>query len=220
MTLHHVSGVSAFLCSLVTGIASVSVVINDTALVHTTEAFFTSYALDISNFFESTPVNMSSPQFQYMAPQLAPAVLRIGGGQADYTYYFSSEDGGCGDMPSNFHCFTRVDLEMLMDFVSATDAKLIFGLSMGYPTYPNKSTKAWNSSNAQQFLEFIVDNGYGERFYGFELGNEVNKHGWMKPAFQVDAFKQLRTIVSGLYGKYNLSMPILAGPDPLSSTLR
>lgn len=194
---------------------SVNVNILTDKIVHTTEDYFVSYALDIANFYDGG-LNLSSPQFQYMGQQLAPAVLRIGGSEADYTYYFTdTETGECGDVPSGYSCFTKADLEMLMDYVSATKAKLVFGLSAGYPKYPNQNTKQWNSSNAEVFLNYIVDNGYSDNFYGFELGNEINKD--VQVSFQIDAFKQLRSILQKIWKG---TIPQLLGPDPHSYTLR
>ena len=147
-----------------------------------------------------------------------PCRCSISGGEADKTYYFTKDNGECEGVPSGYHCFTKTDLEMLMDFVSATEAKLIFGLSAGYPKYPDSSTKAWNSSNTKAFLDYIVANDYGEKFYGFELGNELNKD--VEPSFQVNAFRELQSILTQLFGQNNEDIPILAGPDPHSYTLR
>eukprot|EP01084_Bolivina_argentea_P055256 101310_1 len=206
-------------CYVTNAQESVTVTILDDKIIHTTQDFYVSYTLDISNFFQSTPVNLSSTQLQYMGQQLSPSVLRIGGGQADKTYYFTNEQTGeCDKVPSGYHCFTKKDLQMLMNYVSSTKAKLVFGLSIGYPEYPDKNTKSWNSSNTETFLNYIVNNGYGSNFYAFELGNEVNKD--VEPSFQVDAFKQLKTILQQIYGAKSLPLPLMFGPDPHSYTLR
>ena len=204
--------------SIINGQESVTVNILSDKIIHTTQDFFVSYTLDISNFFDGG-LNLSSSQLQYMGQQLSPAVLRVGGGQADKTYYFNTASGDCQPKPpSGYSCFTKDDLQELMNYVSATKAKLVFGLSTGYPTYPNKNTKEWNSSNTETFLNYIVDNGYGENFYGFELGNEINTD--VQVSFQIDAFKKLRTILQQIYGGKNLNIPLLMGPDPHSYTLR
>eukprot|EP01084_Bolivina_argentea_P189163 325389_1 len=183
--------------------------------------YFVSYTLDIANWFQSTPFNttLRSKTFQYMAKQLNPAILRVGGGAADKTYYFTDDTTGkCSNVPSGYNCFTKENLESLINFVSNVGCKVIFGLSIGYPLYPTKTTPAWNSSNTQYFINYIVNNNYSNIFYAFELGNEVNKD--VEPSFQINAFKQLRIILQNTYGKNNLEMPILAGPDPHSYTLR
>eukprot|EP01084_Bolivina_argentea_P055253 101299_1 len=195
--------------------------INTDKTIATTSDYFVSYTLDTANFFQLTPLNLSSLQFQYMAKQLSPAIIRIGGTEADYTYYFTDiNTGQCEEnIPTEYNCFSRQHLEMLINFVTNTNAKLIFSLSLGYPTYPTSSTTQWNSTNTEIFLNYIINHGYADKFYGFSLGNEMNEHG-IQPSFQINAFKKLRQILYDLYSSINLQVPIIAGPDPHSYTLR
>eukprot|EP01084_Bolivina_argentea_P028709 53325_1 len=188
-----------------------------------TSDYFVSFTFGTGGFTVSPPVNFTSTTFQYMAKQLNPAILRLGGTSADKVYYFTDEKtGNCDNvkLPSKYYCFTKQNLLDLVDFVKNVGCKLIFALSIGYPTYPNSETNAWNSSNAEIFINYIVNNNYGQYFYGFEIGNELSTHAHTNASFQVDAFKQLKLILKDTFGAKHLAIPFMAGPDSDGSSLR
>eukprot|EP01084_Bolivina_argentea_P007724 14498_1 len=87
---------------------TVGILFNNYAALSTD--YFVSYTLDIANWFEPTNFStvLRSETFQYMAKQLNPAILRIGGSAADKTYYFTDDTTGkCSNVPSGYNCFTK-----------------------------------------------------------------------------------------------------------------
>ena len=182
--------------------------------------YLVSYTIDTGAFYDTPGMNFTAPTLQYMAKQLNPVILRVGGSTADKTYYFTNtQTGNCTEkLPKDYNCFTKQNLEDLINFVENVGCKMIFGLSIGYPTYPNPNTTSWNSSNTQQFLQYIVGNDYTKYFYGFTLGNEIETHAKTPVSFQVNAFKQLQQILSNIFP--SSFQPILAGPDSDCNTLR
>eukprot|EP01084_Bolivina_argentea_P189162 325388_1 len=202
-------------------IINVSITVEN-KIINLTNDKFVSYTIDMGQIVKNL-VNISDPQLIYLASQLSPNILRIGGTLADYTYYQVGDENPC-QLPTNqstgYYCYTMEQFDNLINYAHKTNSSLIFGLSMGYPLFPKNDSSFWNSSNTKQFLEYLysVKKYTNKDIYGFELGNEVNKD--VEPSFQINAFKQLRIILQNTYGKNNLEMPILAGPDPHSYTLR
>eukprot|EP01084_Bolivina_argentea_P276601 471988_1 len=196
--------------------ATISVSYN-TLLWENPHDYFLSYTLDISNWYTSpTSMDLTNKNFQYLASQLSPSLLRIGGGAADYTYYFNDITNGiCTNLPTNtsktYHCFTKQNLTNLMHFAANVGCKIVFGLSAGYPYFPNYNSPPWNSSNTEIFLNYIINNNYSQYFYGFELGNELNRD--VKPYWQANAFQKLSNIINKIWPSSD-SKPVLLGPDP------
>eukprot|EP01084_Bolivina_argentea_P028710 53327_1 len=203
-------------------IQTVNITIALDKVIAVSSDYLASYTIDSGAFNKSRPLNFTSPTLQYMAKQLNPAILRVGGSSADKIYYFTDPKTGlCTEkLPKGYMCFTLQNLKDLINFVQNVGCKLIFGLSIGYPSYPDSSTKSWNSTNTKYFLNYIVNNGYGPYFYGFTLGNELETHAHTPASFQIDAFKQLHPILTDTFAANNLNMPLMAGPDSDCNTLR
>mmetsp|Transcript_67853 Transcript_67853/g.107674 ORF Transcript_67853/g.107674 Transcript_67853/m.107674 type:complete len:496 (+) Transcript_67853:33-1520(+) len=190
-------------------------------IINTTDERFVSFTIDSSKFVDgSNPsVNLSDPQLLYLAQQLAPSYLRVGGTASDYTYYQVGDEDPCHLPSSSYHCLPMPVMQQIIDFAVNVGAKLIFGLSMGYPTYPDDNTTVWNSSNTRQFLQYLKGKGYdNSKLYGFELGNEMNNDPFPTPTVQSNAFKSLKQIVDDIWGNSNNIQ--LLGPDPHSYILR
>ena len=77
-------------------------------------------------------------------------IMYVDGIVADYVYYQVVSENPC-DLPSDKYHFPSKSAEQ-------TKVKLVFGLLFGYPTYPNKLTKQWNSSNIHQFIQYLKNN--------------------------------------------------------------
>eukprot|EP01084_Bolivina_argentea_P255588 429948_1 len=185
---------------------SVQITIDTKNSVSTAKDYFVSYTLDTSDFYQTPPMNLTNKNFQYMAKQLSPAVLRVGGGACDKTFYFNDiKTGQCNNIPHTYHCFTKHIFDNLMSFINGSNAKLVFCISLQEPY----NISSWNSTNAEFFLNYIVNNGYSDKFYGFELGNEVNHANTVGPQWQVNAFKKLKKILNNL----NYTKPLIFGPD-------
>eukprot|EP01084_Bolivina_argentea_P189161 325386_1 len=202
---------------------SVSITI-DNKIINTTDDRYVSFTIDNSQISHSSHyMNLSDPQLIYLAKQYTPSILRVGGTQCDYTYYKVGAEDPC-HLPKNgsrtYSCYSMEQFDTLVSFSKQISADLVFGLSMGYPTYPNKgSTTAWNYSNTQDFLNYIINTKKytNKDIFGFELGNEVNQdEPYPVPTVQSNAFKKLREILDSMNGKDFQ----LFGPDTHSYTLR
>ena len=188
-------------------------------IINITDERFVSFTIDTSQLFHSN-FNLSSDEFIYLAKELGPSYLRVGGTQSDYTYYQVGDEDPCHLPSDNYHCLSMDIFENLIDFAGKIDAKLVFGLSFGYPTYPTPNTTNWNSSNTEQFLQYLKDKGYNNsNIYGFELGNELNQgEPYKVPTVQANGLRKLRGIIDDIFGQNNGIK--LFGPDPHSYTLR
>ena len=163
----------------------------------TTSPEFVSFAYDTLQLLEKPKrVDFVDPQLIYLASQLTPSILRLGGTVADYVYYQIpgvNEDTCKASLPhSKKHKYYCLDVPRkvnpVLEFANATNSKLLFGLSIGYPAYPDRATEAWNASNARALLQYWKDTGYDKYIYGYEVGNEVNDD--VSPSFQSKAFIQ------------------------------
>ena len=202
------------------GIEAATITVSD-KIINMTDDRFVSWTIDTSEIASGSHprFNVSNPQVIYLAQQLAPSYLRMGGTQSDYTYYQVGDENPCQLPSSSYHCLKPEIFEQIIKFAEQVDAKFVFGLSIGYPTYPSANTLTWNSSNTQQFLQYLKNKGYdSSNLYGFELGNELNKDPYTTPDVQSKAFKQLRSIIDTIWGENNGIK--LFGPDPHSYTLR
>ena len=204
---------------------SVTVTIDvNNKIINTTDERYVSFTIDTSQLTHTNPAQdfaLNNSQVIYLASQLRPSILRVGGTQGDYTYYEVGNENPC-KLPSQggYHCYTMQQFKDLVTFAKNVDASLVFGLSLGYPTYPTKNSKEWNYTNTQQFIQYIhntlkYDNS---DIYGFELGNEVsNGDPFTEPTFQANALKKLDSIIKDIYGKNEF---VLFGPDQHSPALR
>ena len=189
-------------------------------VINVTSKRYVSFTIDASQVTDGR-YNFSNTQMRYLMKQLSPAVLRVGGTQADYTYYEVGDENPCKLPSSDYHCLSMSRLSEMVDMAKDVGAYLIYGLSIGYPEYPDMSTSAWNGSNTRQMLQYLHDSKKytTEDIYGFELGNEVNKD--VLPSFQSRALYSLQSILEDVYA-WNASSSSfqLWGPDPHSYTLR
>eukprot|EP01084_Bolivina_argentea_P187145 322428_1 len=203
------------LCS-VTSMKNVSLTISNT-IANKTGLEFLSYTVDFSQIIHSNDIDLSNSQLQYLASQLSPSWLRVGGTSADYTYYEVRDENPCHLPSSSYHCLSMKQMKEIIDFGHAAQSKLIFGLSAGYPKYPDSNSKAWNYSNTEQFLQYLHSQNYTNNdIYGFQLGNELNAD--VSPSWQSNAFHKLHSMLNDIFGTNHGFT--LHGPDPHSDAIK
>ena len=119
------------------------------------------------------------------------SILRFGGSGNDYvTYAFG--DTTCPHPLSDYkQCINQTLWMDFLNFVNASNAKFIFGLSLNTghdmnsmkdaDTFSSSTTTTtnpfpfpWNSTNAREILTWTIKQGFGPLIHGFELGNEQN----------------------------------------------
>ena len=126
------------LCIIGMDAANVNVI---NKIINTTDESFQSFTLDISEIATTTTpkVDFSNSQFIYLVSQLYPMYWRVGGTSADYVYYQVGDENPCHLPSDQYHCLSMNVFEDILKFAQETKAKLVFGLSFGYPTYPHKT---------------------------------------------------------------------------------
>lgn len=101
-----------------------------------------------------------------------PMLIRVGGTNADATYYDLS--GSKTRKPSSQagYSFTlhETALRDIFDFVSSIQAPVVFGINAG--PGPRNGKSDWQPENFVELLQFANNQGFP--FYGLEFGNEPN----------------------------------------------
>jgi heparanase 1 len=145
---------------------------------------FLSFSIDTSLFlgmgFWGTyqPVELKNDKLRYLAHALAPAFLRVGGTDADRTFYGFGPDEG-RPYPKSFQAaMLPADWDQLHEFLNATGTELFFTVNAG--PGPRDSEGNWDASQFRALLKYTQDRGY--QVGAWELGNELNAywhaHGW------------------------------------------
>ncbi|MEZ6184395.1 MAG: glycoside hydrolase [Planctomycetota bacterium] len=116
------------------------------------------------------------PQLVALARNLAPAVLRVGGGEADFLYYDLDARGAA---PEGYESRLSVERwDEVHAFAEAAGLDLMFTLNAG-PT-ERDARRRWTPDHARRLLEHAREQQ--QRVAVWELGNEVNAfwffHGW------------------------------------------
>ena len=129
-------------------LASTSRIHIDTSVAaFTVDEKYVSVTIDTSTFQR---LNLQDPTMLLLARALAPAVLRVGGTQADYQVHAFGQfrDFDCEQPPSpmtSWRCrvVTEADWRALLNFTSETRLQLVYGLSdlFGRPTKKSAGQK-------------------------------------------------------------------------------
>ena len=169
---------------------AVAVTYGGGAPIFTVAPEYVSFNLDAS---ESTAV-LQDATLEALAAALAPAHLRVGGTQQDYSVYAGFDSGSgnasCAALPApmtDYRCreFTVADWTALLGWVERNGLTLIFGLNdmFGRPTKrkPEKplctaahGCPARDQSNLGALLAWTAAHASSARIFGWELGNELN----------------------------------------------
>lgn len=120
----------------------------------------------------SPVLDWSDPRLNRLTAALAPAYLRIGGSEADKTYYdLNSDAQRVEEAPPGYHSvMTRRQWDDLNRFAAARGLRLVFCLNNG-PSARDAEGR-WRPDNARELLEYSAQQGY--RVSVWEMGNELN----------------------------------------------
>ena len=133
--------------------------------------------MDIAVVVNHDHCNLTDPKLISMARQLPYSYIRVGGTEADFTYYDWAHDVPAFPYPTPPPEFRKVLTKRMwdnvVDFVSSIGLKMFFGLNAGWgPGVRNNETHAWNASMAHMLLNYSA--GKGWPIAGFEFSNEPN----------------------------------------------
>ncbi|HJL20389.1 MAG TPA: hypothetical protein RMH99_32275 [Sandaracinaceae bacterium LLY-WYZ-13_1] len=116
------------------------------------------------------PYDFASPKVRRLASALAPALLRLGGTDADMVYYDLSDDP-VEEPPEGYEAvMTRAQWDGVHDFLDATGYDLMFCLNAG--PGPRDADGAWDPAQARALMAHAAAEGQGVAVW--ELGNEPN----------------------------------------------
>ena len=171
------------------------IIVNLSAPVFLVSNEFLSITLDASGFASSWGISLTSPLLITLAKALAPAMLRLGGTQEDFTVFSNSSNftksfltafnqpsdssekisdakGHSVDQESNRSNVTisLTQWDAINAFVKDVGWEFIFGLNLllRHP-WPKG---AWDSSNAELLLSYTKTKGYT---VNWELGNGMQQ---------------------------------------------
>jgi heparanase 1 len=164
---------------------SASVSFDGSASIFTVEPHFLSYTIDTSDERAFFKRDLANPRLRWLAKQLSPAVLRVGGSGGDELYYDVPHAPGStcpgtpfpkckttGKPPSHgeaeragkAHCLNTSTWDNLNSFAADAEAQLVFGLNF----FLNSS-----SDSVASLLRYTAQRNYS--VFGYEFGNEQIK---------------------------------------------
>lgn len=145
------------------------------------------------------PFDFGRPKLRKLARALAPAVLRIGGSEADRVYYDLS-DAPVDEAPAPYELvMTRALWEGIHDFAADVGYDVFFTLNAG--PGPRDAEGRWTPDQARALLEYVRDRG--QTVVAWELGNEINGfpviHGFrLSPAQYAEDVATARALVDAV----------------------
>ena len=182
------------------------------------------------------PIDLTDPRLTAFARLLAPAMLRIGGTEADRLGYRlrkksggpDAADGNSAASPDRELVLKKKLWKRINNFASRAGFEILFVVSAG-PGQRNEQG-AWMDSNARALVAYTARRRLPVR--AWELGNEVNAfpitHGLrnrVSPSQYVEDFAVFSTLVRTLHplasavGPASAVIPVIGEPNPIIPTL-
>ena len=115
------------------------------------------------------PFDFTTPGLRRYASAIAPAVLRVGGSEADKLYYHLG-DSPVGPPPGFDYVLSRRRWDELVEFAAGAGMRLVFTINAG--PGPRGRQRRWSETNARSLMAYAYRNGHP--VVGWELGNEIN----------------------------------------------
>ena len=152
------------------------------AVLHSLPATFLSFTIDAGQLFpgvfwnHSKAIDFRNPVLVSLTSALAPALLRVGGTDADRLFYDMSNPSislqeAPPPPPAGYkYTLTQSSVKELFNFSNATGVSVVFGLNGGPGP---RSNGVWQSSNARQLVSYACSR-FRSNLAGFQLGNEPN----------------------------------------------
>jgi heparanase 1 len=109
--------------------------------------------MDPSLYQYRPPINLSNPRLRKLAAALGPAYVRVSGTWANSVYFQDSDGPAPATAPKGFGgVLTRQQWKGVIDFVHATDAKLVTSFATSVGT--RDASGVWTSDQAQKLLDY------------------------------------------------------------------
>eukprot|EP01134_Creolimax_fragrantissima_P008336 CFRG8336T1 len=190
---------------------------------HVVRDEYVSYTVDTSydrGFFEA---DFSDNGLAYLARQLAPAFVRIGGSGNDWlVYQMGSRAYDCkptkltNNKGFKGECLTEAKWDSLIKFIADAHGLPVFGLNMLYPRLPFGNDEhipytPWNDTNTKDLLSHVIKQN--QSLWGVELGNEQNRRLTGEETGKY--FLQLEQLLKEIFPRVE-DRPRILGPDPHS----
>lgn len=198
----------------------------NTNAVHTTvDSHFLSVTLDMGMFVPGAPFwndpLRASGHFPFenralrtLSRQLSPAWLRVGGTTADRSFYH---------LPGteNHHrdgyryILSHTIIDDMLDFSLSAGLDVLFNINSGAGPRNGMPDSAWNGTNAQALIQYIVQHPKGHVVRGWHLGNEPELY---PPELSVTASRLSRDyaafhqMIHRIYETSHLRTPLIVGP--------
>jgi heparanase 1 len=119
--------------------------------------------------YRVTPFDFDRATLRTYARALAPAVLRVGGSEADRVYYDTG--GRLREPPAGFdYVLSAARWEELATFAADMGMRVLFTVNAG--PGPRGADRRWAGENARSLMAHAA--GRGDPVLGWELGNEIN----------------------------------------------
>jgi heparanase 1 len=116
------------------------------------------------------PFDFERPGLRTYAGALSPALLRVGGSEADKLYYDLRADP-VAEPPDGFeYVLRRSRWEALVSFADAVGMRLVFTVNAG--PGPRDRRGLWTAENARHLMTAVREERHP--VLGWELGNEIN----------------------------------------------
>jgi hypothetical protein len=137
---------------------------------------FAGFSFEKTHITNSTLTGTNAPLIA-LYKLIGPTVLRLGANDVDRCTWDPTAQPGPGGPPYSFNIGTAM-VDGLGDFLTATGARIIYGVNYHSDNVPNSAAEA---TYAQTKLASSV--------YGFEIGNEIDKYGaWSTLQTQWESF--------------------------------
>jgi hypothetical protein len=157
--------------TMVTG----TVTVNRGTTTGTVGKEFLGFSFEKTHLTNSTFIGSNAPLIA-LFKLIGPPVIRIGANDVELCSWFPGQAPAGGGPPYGKQIGTGM-VDGLNEFLSATGARVIYGLNFSLNNVANDVAEA---TYAQTKL--------GSNLYGFEIGNELNKYGtWVSQRQQYEA---------------------------------
>ncbi|AEJ18243.1 glycoside hydrolase family protein [Gracilinema caldarium] len=184
-------------------------------------------------------LDLLNPRLIDFTRQLGPAMIRIGGTEADRLFYKPGEkliqklyspllSDNIQRKQSHEYQLTKELWQTIHQFLDETGMELLFTISAGLAD--RDTDGKWIETNAQKLLAYTAKKGY--KVAAWEFGNEINGfpfiYGWkhrVKPAQYIRDFARFGHLVKGLtpdsliVGPASAVWPVIGEPYPITRAL-